>query len=101
MEFSNLWSKCDLLYLSDYLANGGELIEIPEKESYEKTVRKAEKSLFSLAERFANNREELEELDETIGIAITTLRRTFFEMGLIGGIKLSHVFYTRAKELEE
>ena len=43
MEFSNLWSKCDLLYLSDYLANGGELIEIPAKESYEKTVRKAEK----------------------------------------------------------
>lgn len=40
MEFSDLWSKCDLLYLSDYLANGGELIEIPEKESYEKTVRK-------------------------------------------------------------
>ena len=101
MEFSNLWSKCDLLYLSDYLANGGELIEIPEKESYEKTVRKAEKSLFSLAERFASNKEEHEELDEIIGIAITTLRRTFFEMGLIAGIKLSHEFYTRAKELEE
>ena len=27
MEFLDLWSKCDLLYLSDYLANGGELIE--------------------------------------------------------------------------
>ncbi len=101
MEFSNLWNKCDLLCLSDYLANGGELIEIPEKESYEKTVRKAEKALFSLAERFANNKEEHEELDEIIGIAITTLRRTFFEMGLIAGIKLSHEFYTRAKELEE
>lgn len=101
MEFSDLWSRCDLLYLSDYLANGGELIEIPEKESYEKTVRKAEKSLFSLADRVGNSREEHEELDETIGIAITTLRRTFFEMGLIAGIKLSHEFYTRAKELEE
>ena len=101
MEFSDLWSKSDLMYLSDYLVNGGELIEIPEKESYEKTVRKAEKSLFSLADRVGNSREEHEELDETIGIAITTLRRTFFEMGLIGGIKLSHEFYTRAKELEE
>ena len=98
MEFSNLWSKCDLLYLSDYLANGGELIEIPERESYEKTVRKAEKSLFSLTERLGNNKEEL---DGTIGTAITTLRRTFFEMGIIAGIKLSHEFYTRAKELEE
>ena len=78
-----------------------ENIEIPEKESYEKTVRKAGKSLFSLADRVGNSREEHEELDETIGIAITTLRRTFFEMGLIGGIKLSHEFYTRAKELEE
>lgn len=101
MEFSDLWSKCDLLYLSDYLANGGELIEIPEKESFKKTVRKAEKSLFSLADRVGSSREEHEELDETIGIAITTLRRTFFEMGLIAGIKLSHGFYTRAKELEE
>ena len=101
MEFSDLWSKCDLLYLSDYLANGGELIEIPEKESYEKTVRKAEKSLFSLADRVGNSREEHEASDEKIGIAIPTLRRTFFEMGLIGGIKLSHEFYTRAKELEE
>ena len=60
MEFSDLWSKCDLLYLSDYLANGGELIEIPEKESYEKTVRKAGKSLFSLADRVGNSREEHE-----------------------------------------
>ena len=84
MEFSNLWSKCDLLYLSDYLANGGELIEIPEKESYEKTVRKAEKSLFSLAERFANNREELEELDETIGIAIPRCGGRFLKWGLSG-----------------
>ena len=101
MEFSNLWSKCDLFYLSNYLANDGDLIEAPERESYDKTIRKAEEDLFVLADRLKKSNAEYDELNKKVGIAITTLRQTFFEMGIIAGIKLSHEFYSRAKELEE
>lgn len=101
MEFSDLLNKCDLLFLSHYLVNGGELLEIPQKQSYEKTVRKAEKDLFDIARKFENRGGKYEETSAITGDSTTALRRTFFEMGVIAGIKLSHEFYLRAKELEE
>ena len=101
MEFSNLLNKCNLSAICDRLANDLEFFEYPERESYEKTVRKAEDDIFGYWDDGEKSVKDQDRIDERVGLAVTVLRRTFFEMGLIAGIKISHELSARAKELEK
>ena len=101
MEFSDLLTRCNLVYLSDYLANDGGLLKIPEDESFEETVRKAERALYRLPLSIKNGKISEDEAEDTIGISVSSIRRTFFEMGFIAGIKVTQQINIRAKELED
>lgn len=65
-----------------------------------KKSKNSEKALYALADKYGSNSSEQDEISDIIGASLSTLRRTFFEMGMISGIKFAEDVHKGAQELK-
>ena len=94
MDLSELLNNSRLSSVCDHLVNGGDLDEYPEE------IKNSEKALYALADKYGSNSSEQDEISDIIGASLSTLRRTFFEMGMISGIKFAEDVHKGAQELK-
>ena len=101
MDLSELLNNSRLSSVCDHLVNGGDLDEYSERQSYEEEIKNAEKALYAIADKYGSDSSEQDEISDIIGASLSTLRRTFFEMGMISGIKFAEDVHKGAQELKK
>lgn len=100
MDLSELLNNSRLSSVCDHLVNGGDLDEYHERQSYAEEIKNSEKALYALADKYGSDSSEQDEISDIIGASLSTLRRTFFEMGMISGIKFAEDVHKGAQELK-
>ena len=96
--FKDLLKRADCANIGEFIMNGGELAELPQKQTNEERIKEAYTKIFNFIDsNFKENcrDEKLDELTAVIGIFETT----YFELGLLSGIKIGTQLQNKMLEI--
>lgn len=98
LMFKELLKRADFSNISEFIMSGGELVDLPTEETIEERIKEAYNKIYNFIEtnfKQEQHDEKAEELTYTIGV----LESSFFELGLLSGIKIGTQFQKKMQEI--
>ncbi len=96
--FKELLKRADYANIVEFIMNGGELVELPKEQSNEERIKEAYAEIYNFIE--SNFKEESrDEKTDNLTSAICVLESSYFELGLLSGIKFGTQIQKKIMEI--
>ena len=97
--FKDLLKRADYASVIGFIMDGGELTELPDEQTIEERLNQASAAIYNFIE---SNFEEksYDEKAESLTLAIGTLESSYFELGLLSGIKFGTQLQKKLMEIK-
>ena len=97
MGFSDIFKRCRLETVSEFLISGDSILKGREEESYEKLIEKSEEEIYSVIRSLTDDIKKITSFENTLAKHDTVLINAYFETGFIAGIMLTKEAIDRIK----
>ena len=86
--FKELLKRADCESIKEFIRNGGELVELPKEQTNEERIKEAYARIYSFID--SNFEKEIrDEKADDLTSAICILESSYFELGLLSGMKIA------------
>lgn len=96
--FKELLKRSDWANIEEYIMNGGELMELPKEQTNEEKIKDAYAEINNFIK--SNFEEESNDKEDKLYCAIDILESSYFELGLLSGIKVGTQLQKKMQEIQ-
>lgn len=96
--FKELLKRADWANLEEFIMHGGELLELPKEQTNRERIKEAYDKIYSFIK--SNFEEECrDDKEDNLNSAIAILELSYFELGLLSGIKIGAQLQKKMQEI--
>lgn len=96
--FKDLLKRADCANIEEFIMNGGELTELPKEQTNKERIEEAYDKIYSFIESNLKEESRDEKADNLISV-ISVLESSYFELGLLAGIKIGAQLQKKMTEI--
>lgn len=96
--FKDLLKRADCANIEEFIMNGGELTELPKEQTNKERIAEAYDQIYSFIESNLKEESRDEKADNLISV-ISVLESSYFELGLLSGIKIGAQLQKKMAEI--
>lgn len=97
MDFSDIFKRCRLETISEFLISGDSILKEREAESYDRLIEKSEEEIYSVIRSLTDDIKKITSFENALANRDTVLINAYFETGFIAGVKLTREAAGRIK----